>query len=87
MHNFLLAALVGSAWLAGISELSPTPLGSRTVHIAGSGSPPFAVRVARLSVVPSTHFGSPPTAADIVVGVDGRNIHFRYGLVWETPRR
>jgi hypothetical protein len=87
MHNFLVAALVGSASLAGISELSSTPLGPQTVHIAGSGSPPIAARVARLPIVPSTHFGSPPTASDIVVAVDGHNVHFRYGLVWETPRR
>lgn len=73
--------------MVGTATLNAAPLDAKIVQISGTGSAQLTARVTRIAVVPSMRFGSYPGATAIVVGIDDRKVHFRYGLVWETPRR
>jgi hypothetical protein len=86
LHNLTLVIAVSTAILPGISALNATPFDSQLVHIAGSNSRQLEARVTRDPVLPSPRFGVHLKASDVVMAVDNGDVHYRYGLAWETPR-
>lgn len=87
VHDLMLVVAAATAMVPGLSALNDAPFDPQPIHIAGSNSRQLAARITRDPVAPSLRFGSPLKASDVVMAVDGRDVHYRYGLAWETPRR